>query len=99
MRVNGDQYNGTDMTVGYTRICYLGTDASDTSSRLKYDWYLANPSVAEISFYGTITTVSVGITTIKVIYKDYPTIYDEITIVVSDYGEMCTVYFMPIIPQ
>ncbi len=92
VRINGGQYNGTDMTVGYTRICYLGTDAPDTSSRLKYDWYSTDPNVAEISSYGTITAVSAGTTTIKAIYKDYPAIYGEITIVVGDYGEMNTVY-------
>ena len=69
VHLNGGVLGETTITKGFTRPCYLGNDAPDTSSRLNYYWYSSNNNVATISSYGTITAVGVGTTIIQSVYK------------------------------
>lgn len=69
VHLNGGVLGETTITKGFTRPCYLGNDAPDTSSRLNYYWYSSNNNVATISSYGTITVVGVGTTIIQSVYK------------------------------
>lgn len=69
VHLNGGVLGETTITKGFTRPCYLGNDAPDTSSRLNYYWYSSNNNVATILSYGTITAVGVGTTIIQSVYK------------------------------
>lgn len=73
------------MTQGFTQICYLGSDAPNTSSRYKYyNWYSVNTNVAIVSNYGTITAVDIGETTIQCVYKEDPSIIATLDIKVVE---------------
>lgn len=64
------QLDGSSTIIqGDTRSVYLGKDAPDNISRLRYYWYSLDESVAKVSPYGTITAVGVGKTTIQAISK------------------------------
>ena len=86
VKLNGGILGGTTMTKGFTRICYLGSDAPDSRSRYTYyNWYSTNTNVAKISAYGTITAVGVGTTTIQCVYKADSSIKATLEITVYDY--------------
>lgn len=87
VRVNGGSLNGTTITQGFTRNLYLGQDAPDRTSRLKYNWYSLDESVAKVSAYGTVTAIGVGTTTIQAVYKDDPSKIATIEIEVLPYSE------------
>ena len=65
---------------GFTRICYLGSNAPDRTSRLNYEWISSNPSIAMVSEYGTITAISPGYVKIYAVYKLDKTIVGTIAI-------------------
>lgn len=59
-----------NLTKGYQEICYLGSNAPNTSSRYTYyNWYSTNEDVAIVSAYGTVTAVGVGKAKIQCVYK------------------------------
>ena len=87
VKLNNGTLGGTTITQGFTRNVYLGENAPDTTSRLKYNWYSLNPNIAKISAYGTITAVGVGTTTIQAVYKDDPSQVAELEITVIPYTE------------
>ena len=51
VKLNDGKYKGNIITVGYTRICYLGINAPDITSRLNYDWNSSNEEIAKVSSY------------------------------------------------
>ena len=69
VKLNDGKYKGNIITVGYTRICYLGINAPDRTSRLNYDWNSSNEEIAKVSSYGTITAIRPGRATIIATYK------------------------------
>ncbi len=87
VKLNNGELGGTTLTQGFTRNVYLGENAPDSTSRLKYNWYSLNPNIAKISAYGTITAVGVGTTTIQAVYKDDPSQVAELEITVIPYTE------------
>ncbi|MCM1259531.1 MAG: Ig-like domain-containing protein [Prevotella sp.] len=69
VRLNNGLLGGTTMTQGYTRYLYLGENAPDKTSRLNYNWYSMDESIAKVSAYGTITAIGVGKVKIQAVYK------------------------------
>jgi len=66
--VNGKSYYGNTIAIGFTRCAFLSYNYP-YESRLDYIWDSTNESVATVTEYGTITALSVGTTTIRVIDK------------------------------
>lgn len=92
VRLNHGSYGKKEITQGYTRICYLGNDAPNTSSRTLYYWYSSDENIAIVSAYGTITataywydSVMSKTVTIRAVYKDDLTIVGEIELTVYKY--------------
>lgn len=86
--INGGSYEGTVITAGFTRICYLGNDAPDKTSRLNYEWNSSNEEIAIVSAYGTITAIRAGRVTITATYKNDKTLVGIIEIdVIPDYTD------------
>ena len=80
-------YGGKIITVGFTRICYLGNNAPDKTTRLNYEWKSSNEEIAVVSSYGTITAIKPGRVFITATYKLDNTIVGFIEIdVVPDYN-------------
>jgi len=59
---------GNTIAIGFTRCAFLSYNYP-YESRLDYIWDSTNESVATVTEYGTITALSVGTTTIRVIDK------------------------------
>jgi len=66
--VNGKSYYGNTIAIGFTRCAFLSYNYP-YESRLDYIWDSTDESVATVTEYGTITALSVGTTTIRVIDK------------------------------
>lgn len=84
VNINNGDLRGTEITTGFTRICYLGSDAPNPTSRYTYyNWYSTDESVAIVSAYGTITAVSPGTTIIQCVYKNNTSVvaYLEIEVI------------------
>lgn len=58
-------YNQTFITKNFTRILYIDKTYDIDTSRLAYDWYSSNESIATVTSYGTILGKEVG--TVKII--------------------------------
>lgn len=56
--LNNGEYNGLTITQGFTRICYLGSDAPNRTSRTLYNWYSSDENIARVSAYGTVTATA-----------------------------------------
>lgn len=70
-------YRGTNIAEGFTRLIYLDINYAPSTSRLDYNWYSSDTSVATISPYGTILGLDVREDTkvkIMAIYKKDPSI-------------------------
>jgi hypothetical protein len=87
--LNNGAYGGTTLTQGYTRICYLGTDAPNMQSRTQYYWYSTDSSIALVSAYGTVTatatwqdSIQLKTVVIRAVYKTDPKIIGEITLTI-----------------
>ena len=75
VRFNNGAYLGTTLTVGFTRFIYLNYDYILPSySRLDYNFYSSNESIATISEYGTLLGRSPGTIKIMAVYKNDPSI-------------------------
>ena len=75
VRFNNSSYLGSTLTVGFTRFVYLNYDYILPSySRLDYNFYSSNESVATISEYGTLLGRSAGTVKIMAVYKNNPSI-------------------------
>lgn len=87
--LNGGSYGGTILTQGYTRICYLGSDAPYQQSRTQYYWYSSDENVAIVSAYGTVTGTATWEddedykeVTIIAVYKENSQIIGKINLIV-----------------
>ena len=75
VRFNNGAYQGTSLTIGYTRFIYLDNSYSIPSqSRLDYEWYSSDDEIASISPYGTLLGKSVGNVKIMAVYRNDPSI-------------------------
>ncbi len=79
--LNNGNFDSNIMTKGYTRCIYLGSEAP-SQSRLDYNFYSADPTIATVSIYGTITAHKEGIVKITVVNKNSPSLRSEIIIFV-----------------
>ena len=81
------------ITEGFTRNLYLLFDGVPTqySSRLDYDWYSSNNSVAEVTAYGTVLGLNVEEDTEVTIYairkSDPSIIYKRTFTILNDFNE------------
>ena len=67
-------YQGTNITVGFTRLIYLDLDYAQSDSRLDYYWYSSDNAKATITAYATILGRTPGNVTIMAVYKEDPSI-------------------------
>lgn len=88
VRFNNGAYNNNTITEGFTRIIYINSNVENQgTSRLKYEFYSSNESIATVSIYGTILAKSVGSdqeVTIYAVSKASPWHVYKITIIVKD---------------
>ena len=81
------------ITEGFTRNLYLLFDGVPTqySSRLDYDWYSSNNSVATVTAYGTVLGLNVEEDTEVTIYairkSDPSIIYKRTFTILNDFNE------------
>lgn len=75
----GGLYRGNDILPGFTRLLYFDY-YSPSQSRLAYNWYSTNESVATVTPYGTVVGVSPGTCEIYAYLKTDPTRLGVITI-------------------
>lgn len=68
VRLNNGLPNQSDITLGFTRNVFLGSN-SPSESRLDYIWTSSNENVATISAYGTILAIGYGKTIIQANYN------------------------------
>ncbi len=68
--LNNGAFLGNTITEGFTRCLYLMVEdrLSDPMSRLQYDWYSSDESVAIVTSYGTVIAQSVNVDTEVTIY-------------------------------
>lgn len=87
VRLNNGAYNSIAITEGFTRILYINPAfGTYGTSRLKYEFYSSNNSVATVSKYGTILAKSVDSRRYAVIYavsKEAPNVVFKINIYVD----------------
>ena len=73
------------LTKGFQEICYLGSDAPNSTSRYTYyNWYSTDESVIVVSAYGTVTAVGVGEAKVQCVYKDDASIVATLNFEVVD---------------
>ena len=92
VRLNNGSYGGTSIMQGFTRVCYLDIDCPYPNTRLDYNWYSSDESVAKVSTFGTVTAtclwqenVNSRQVTITAVYKyDYTVIGTIILTVYKD---------------
>lgn len=90
--LNGGSYNNANITEGFTRCIYLmnGNTLLEPNSRLLYDWYSSNESVAIVTDYGTILALPVSTNTQVTIYAiqkaDPSIVYRKTFTVLNDTG-------------
>ena len=92
---NNGECNTYTITEGFTRNIYLMVEdrLRDPMSRLEYEWYSSNESVATVSSYGTVLARKVEIdTTVKIfaVLKEDPSIvyFKEFTILNDEEEEL-----------
>jgi hypothetical protein len=73
VRFNNGQFGNHSITEGFTRNLYFIPESGTlpSLSRLDYDWYSSNPSVATVSQYGTVFANAVTSDTTVTIYAVY----------------------------
>lgn len=85
-----DNYN---ITEGFTRNIYLMVEdrLTDPMSRLDYDWYSSNESVAKVTNYGTVLSMPVDEDTTVTIYAvlkaDPSIVYYKVFTILNDEEE------------
>ncbi len=88
--LNNGKFSGNTITEGFTRCIYLMVEdkVHDPLSRLKYDWYSNDESVAIVTAYGTVIAQSVDVDTEVTIYavlKEDPSVmYRKTFIILND---------------
>lgn len=55
VRLNNGSYGGTTIMQGFTRVCYLDVDCPYPNTRLNYNWYSSDETIAKVSSFGTVT--------------------------------------------
>lgn len=64
-------YNSNIITEGFTRIIYFENGKVPSTSRLSYEWYSSNESVATVTNYGTVLAKNVNSRQTVLIYAVY----------------------------
>lgn len=65
-------YRQSFITVGFTRLIYPNYNYGISPSRLDYDWYSSNTSIATVTNYGTVLGKSAGTVKIMAVLKSNP---------------------------
>ena len=92
VRLNNGSYGGTSIMQGFTRVCYLDIDCPYPNTRLDYNWYSSDETIAKVSSFGTVTAtclwqenVNSKQVTISAVYKyDYSVIGTIVLTVYKD---------------
>lgn len=76
VRYNNGAFQGITVTIGFTRFIYFDSTFIEVPSlsRLDYDWYSSDESIATISPYGTLFGKNAGTVKIMAVHKSNPTI-------------------------
>lgn len=80
-------YRQTFITVGFTRLIYPNYNYGISPSRLDYDWYSSNTSIATVTNYGTVLGKSAGTVKIMAVLKSDPSkVYVKEFTIINDTG-------------
>ena len=81
-------YRGTNILEGFTRLIYLDDDYAPSVSRLDYDFYTSNESIATVSAYGTVQALNVtkdtNVKIMAVYKKDRSIVFTKTFTIVND---------------
>lgn len=80
-------YRQTFITVGFTRLIYPNYNYGISPSRLDYDWYSSNTSIATVTNYGTVLGKSAGTVKIMAVLKSDPSkVFVKEFTIINDIG-------------
>ncbi len=80
-------YRQSFITVGFTRLIYPNYNYGISPSRLDYDWYSSNTSIATITNYGTVLGKSAGTVKIMAVLKSDPSkVFVKEFTIINDIG-------------
>ena len=88
--LNNGSYNNYNITEGFTRCIYLMVDniLLEPNSRLAYDWYSSDDSVAMVTQYGTVLAKSVtsntNVTIYAILKEDPSVVYRKTFTILND---------------
>ncbi len=72
MNHSNKSYRENYITVGFTRLIYPDYNYGISPSRLDYNWYSSNTSIATVTNYGTVLGKSLGTVKIMAVLKSDP---------------------------
>lgn len=80
-------YRQSFITVGFTRLIYPNYNYGISPSRLDYDWYSSNTSIATVTNYGTVLGKSAGTVKIMAVLKSDPSkVFVKEFTIINDIG-------------
>ena len=87
MNIYDRSYRQSFITVGFTRLIYPNYNYGISPSRLDYDWYSSNTSIATVTNYGTVLGKSAGTVKIMAVLKSDPSkVYVKEFTIINDTG-------------
>jgi len=80
-------YRENHITVGFTRLIYPNYNYGISPSRLDYEWYSSDETIATVTNYGTVLGKSAGTVKIMAVLKSDPSkVYVKDFIILDDVG-------------